>query len=110
MHDNFKFVVAMFGRLCGSKYAVSYGAAGHKAFIRTISVRDRLMHPKAIADLSVTDQETVDLQAAWQWYQTEMVALGKDSIVAMNKRFAALLKANPAMLPTPPTSPATPKP
>ena len=68
------------------------------------------MHPKAIADLSVTDQETVDLQAAWQWYQTEMVALGKDSIVAMNKRFAALLKANPAMLPTPPTSPATPKP
>ena len=93
-HENFKFAVVLFGRLCGSKYAISYSSAGHEAFRRTISVRDRLMHPKTIADLSVTDQETLDLQSAWQWYQTEMVALGKDSIVAMNGRFAAILKAS----------------
>jgi len=96
LHDNFKFAVAMFRRLCGSKYAVSYGSAGYEAFRRTISVRDRLMHPKTIEDLHVRDNETLDLQAAWQWYQTEMVTLGKDSIVAMNERFAALLKVSPA--------------
>ncbi len=54
LHDNFKFAVAMFGRLCGSKYTMSYGSAGYQAFRRTISVRDRLMHPKAIEDLCVT--------------------------------------------------------
>jgi|ERR1035441_2910885 hypothetical protein len=96
LQDNFKFAVDMFGRLCGSKYSVSYGSAGYQAFRRTIPVRDRLMHPKAIEDLCVTDPEAMDLQAAWQWYQTEMVALQKDSIRTMNERFAAVLKANPA--------------
>jgi hypothetical protein len=88
LHDNLKFTVVMFGRLSGSKYAVSYGSAGHQAFRRTISFRDRLMHPKAIEDLSVTNAETMDLQAAWQWYQTEMVAFMKDSSVEINARFA----------------------
>ena len=96
LQDNFKFAVALFGRLCGSKYAVAYDSAGYQAFIRTIPVRDRLMHPKAIEDLCVTDPETMDLQAAWQWYQSEMVALGKDSILTMNERFAAVLKGKPA--------------
>jgi hypothetical protein len=95
-HENFKFTAGIFGRLCGSKYALSCGSAAHQAFKRTISVRDRLMHPKAIEDLCVRNDETVDLQAAWQWYQTEMVALMKDSIVATNERFATILKANPA--------------
>jgi len=92
-HDNFKFAITMFGRLCGGKYAVAYGSAGYEAFQRTVSVRDRLMHPKAIEDLDVTDNETMDLQAAWQWYQTEMIALGKDSFVALNQRFATILGA-----------------
>ena|SRR5579859_1166624 len=96
LQDNFKFAAAMFGRLCGSKYTVSYGSIGYEAFTRTISVRDRLMHPKAIEDLHVTDKEALNLQTAWQWYQSEMVALGRDSIVAMNQRFAALLNANSA--------------
>ena len=87
--DNLKFAAAMFGRLCGSKYVVSYGS-GYESFRKTMSVRDRLMHPKAIEDLHVSDQETMDLQAAWQWHQTEMVALGKDSIGAMNERFEML--------------------
>jgi hypothetical protein len=52
------------------------------------------MHPKTTADLSVTDQETLNFQSAWQWYQTEMVALGKNSIAAMNERFAAILKTS----------------
>jgi hypothetical protein len=95
LQDNFKFAVAMFGRLCGSKYAVSYGSAGYQAFRRTIPVRDRLMHPKTIEDLCVTDPEAMDLQAAWQWYQSEMVALGKDAILAMNERFAVVLKGKP---------------
>lgn len=95
-HDNFKFAVTMYGRLCGSKYGVAYGSAGYEAFRRTVSVRDRLMHPKAIEDLDVTDNETVDLQAAWQWYQSEMIALGRDSIVALKERFATILGANPS--------------
>ncbi|NOS68835.1 MAG: hypothetical protein HOP33_02795, partial [Verrucomicrobia bacterium] len=94
LHDNFKFAVAMFGRLCGSKYSVSYGSAGYQAFRKTFSVRDRLMHPKAIEDLCVTKYEALDLQNAWRWYQGEMVTLGKDSIDAMNQRFAALLKGS----------------
>ena len=69
LQDNFKFAVAMFARLCGSKYAVSYSSAGYQAFTRTILVRDRLMHPKAIKDLCVTDEQALDLQAAWRWYR-----------------------------------------
>jgi hypothetical protein len=91
--DNFKFTIAMFGRLCGSQYAVSYNSA-YEAFKKTIAVRDRLMHPKGIQDLLVNDSETMDLQAAWQWYQTEMVALMNDSIGAMNVRFAEILRAD----------------
>jgi hypothetical protein len=53
------------------------------------------MHPKTIEDLCVTDPEAMDLQAAWQWYQSEMVALGKDAILAMNERFAVVLKGKP---------------
>jgi hypothetical protein len=94
LHDNLKFTGTIFGRLCGSKYAVSYGSAGHQAFKRTISVRDRLMHPKAVKDLLVTNDETMDLQAAWQWHQTEMVALLNDSNSAINTRFAAILQMN----------------
>ena len=94
LHDNFKFTGVMFGRLCGSNYAVSYGLAGYQALKRTLSVRDRLMHPKTIEDLYVTNSETVDLQTAWQWYQTEMVALMKDSVVTMNARFAAILQVD----------------
>ena len=41
-HDNFKFTGVVFGRLCGSNYAMSYGSAGHQAFTRTLLVRDRL--------------------------------------------------------------------
>ena len=94
LHDNFRFTGVIFGRLCGSKYTVSYGSAGYQAFRRTMSVRDRLMHPKAIEDLSLTNSEIVDLQTAWQWYQTETVALLNDSIVTLNARFAAILQAD----------------
>ncbi|HEY5232115.1 MAG TPA: hypothetical protein VIK35_01090 [Verrucomicrobiae bacterium] len=93
-HDNFKFTGVVFGRLCGSNYAMSYGSAGHQAFTRTLLVRDRLMHPKTIEGLSLTNSETMDLQNAWQWYQSEIVALMKDSAVAMNARFAVILQAD----------------
>jgi hypothetical protein len=51
------------------------------------------MHPKKLDDLEVKDAEVMDLQAAWTWYQTEMVALLTDSLVALNTRFAGLAQS-----------------
>jgi len=89
--DNFKFANAMFGRLCGSTYVVSYGP-GYEALRKSMLVRDRMMHPKAIEDLNVTDTEAMDLQAAWQWHQAEMIALMKGSIEPLDERFGPLLQ------------------
>lgn len=67
--ENVRFALQMFARLTGTQRSISY-TAGWEAFTRSIRVRDRLMHPRSVAQLDVTDAELLQLELGTRWFGT----------------------------------------
>jgi hypothetical protein len=65
-----KFALRMVGRGADSPPEVAYGVGGWDALVKSLGVRDRLMHPKVAQDLEVTDRELEQVRAARTWFIT----------------------------------------
>lgn len=75
--DNVQFALAMFARLTGQPPAIIYGP-GWEAFRLSIKVRDRLMHPRRVAEIDVTDAELVQLGAGIDWFAAAFKVLSTE--------------------------------
>jgi hypothetical protein len=62
-------------RIHGASFSPNLGGQGWSALQDAIRIRDRLTHPKADADLSVSDGDLTLVGSASGWYQDTIVAL-----------------------------------
>ena len=86
IEDNFRFVLAMRNRNAKDKYQESFDGEGWHSLKKAIEIRNRLTHPKELADLTVSDSDMTLIRKAGFWVTrcsiNAMVHFwGKDSLI-----------------------------
>lgn len=72
---NLRFTLAMLVKASGCDWAPKYGGAGWAAVNAAIRTRDRLMHPRELKDVEVTDEQVQDAVRAMAWFTATQVKL-----------------------------------
>jgi hypothetical protein len=65
---NVKYAFKLFKRQFGISYDLDVGGEPWQFFLNSIKVRDRITHPKQLADLSVSDDELVKVFIVTDWF------------------------------------------
>lgn len=76
-----RFTFAICRRVYDIKSEIDYGSQGWNSFTQSIKIRDRLMHPKSLESLTVTDTELNTVSEALTWF-LEAVHLTMDGMHA----------------------------
>jgi hypothetical protein len=76
---NLRFTLLMTHRASKSVTPIDYSGTGWQQLLVSVKVRDRLMHPKQPADLTVTDDEVASLRTAMSWFRDNVVSLLDDT-------------------------------
>jgi hypothetical protein len=63
-----RFTFAICKRVYEIQTEINYGDSGWDSFIKAIKIRDRLMHPKSVECLDVTDDELGIVSDALKWF------------------------------------------
>ena len=71
--ENVRFTLALAAKVSGSPTSVRYDDQGWAGFKESIRIRNRLMHPRSVADLSVSDAELLATNSARAWYKDAIV-------------------------------------
>jgi hypothetical protein len=66
--SNLKFTFKIFSKVFVSSFTLNLGGTGWQRLREAVKVRDRLMHPKAITELKVTDAEVEVTKNAFDWF------------------------------------------
>ncbi len=69
---NFRFACACFCKVNHTNFALKYDDNGFKCFQEMVRIRDRLTHPKALSDLTVSDQEEQTVRRARSWFESQI--------------------------------------
>jgi hypothetical protein len=80
---NVRFVFAVFARVHGVSTRPDYSGEHWHSFRKALEVRNRITHPKASADLFVSNSEIERTEQAYEWFLNATFALnpqGKDGI------------------------------
>lgn len=75
MLPNFRFAAKMYARAAGSNNSIDLSGEGWQAMKNSVSVRDRITHPKQLEDLLITGEEMVALFQAAHWFSASVEAL-----------------------------------
>ena len=78
---NVKAVVKIICRI-RPKYELDYNHPGWLSLRNSLAVRHRLMHPKCLEDLDVSDNELVDSQNGFRWFLALTIEAGEEAIAA----------------------------
>ncbi|HTT08813.1 MAG TPA: hypothetical protein VMH34_08490 [Gammaproteobacteria bacterium] len=78
--QNIRFALTIIPKASNTTFELDVGGAGWRGLRDSLSVRDRLMHPKSAADLEVSDADLDNTMAAFSWMQRETVRLFVDVI------------------------------
>jgi hypothetical protein len=66
--NNIKFSFRVYSKSIGSSFALNLEGNGWRKLRDAVKVRNRLMHPKMITDLDVTDVEVEATKKAFDWF------------------------------------------
>lgn len=85
--ENLKFAFSWFTMINRAQFTLQVQSPGWNSFLRALQIRDRLTHPKSVADLTITDAELAIIEKGVQWFVTEMhYCLVASSAVYARKR------------------------
>lgn len=70
-----RFLAASLAKVTKRFPTIAAGHASWAAFQKSVNVRNRVVHPKRLADASISDAELHDLQIADSWFRTWTVAV-----------------------------------
>jgi hypothetical protein len=65
---NIRFAVSAFVRANHLPFDLTTDGGEWEAFGKAIKIRDRLMHPKSLADIHVSDEELAVVQESIEWW------------------------------------------
>jgi hypothetical protein len=66
--NNVRLVFRTFSKSIGSTFSLNVGGQGWQNLREAVTVRDRLMHPKEITELQVSDAEVEATKQAFEWF------------------------------------------
>lgn len=98
---NLRFAFKLFARIHGSSFALDVSGPGWQSLHSTARVRDRLMHPRGLVDLSVTDDEIRTAFVALVWLDAQVVLLLVATVRAMRGQHEDLRRELGALLQKP---------
>jgi hypothetical protein len=84
-----KTVFTTGGRIFGQPPTADFGGSAFRAFTRAVKVRDRLVHPKRSSDLTVSDSDKRDVDAAYAWFRA---ASGRFFVLAVGEMSVRMAK------------------
>lgn len=93
LRDNLNFAFKMQAKSAYSDYSLNLNSTEWNQFLKAITVRDRLMHPKRSSDLIVTDEELEHVQVASLWFLKSIQELRQSLLNAMSESTTLLEKA-----------------
>jgi len=74
--NDFKFAFYTFSKSCEATFEPDLGGQGWESLEKSRKVRDRLMHPKRVEDLEITDIEIKDTAIAFAWFTINLMLSG----------------------------------
>jgi hypothetical protein len=86
LKESIKFSFNVYARVHLAKYELNANK-GWQALIKSISIRDRLTHPKRVDDLIVSDDEMQVLFEAYTWFDKSIREVQEISLKAMTESF-----------------------
>ena len=58
----------IYAKSFGSEFKLNLSGQGWQSLCKSVKVRDRLMHPKELSDLEVSDEEILYTKKAIDWF------------------------------------------
>lgn len=92
--NNLRFAFEVSASVHGSSYVLDVRGAGWASFRAGLGVRDRLAHPKRLADLDISDAEINAVASAFDWFDRSLEGLLEANAKALLER-ADQIKAAP---------------
>ena len=71
--ENFRFAVDMVMQGLFPGFRLSVDVPEWTAFKRAVKVRNRIVHPKGVSDLTVSDEDKADVLTAFQWVNASTI-------------------------------------
>ncbi len=93
VHQGTRFTFAICKRVYKIQAEISYADSGWNSFMKAIKIRDRLMHPKSVEALDVTEDELNIVSDALKWF-IDGVQLTMDGMHAHLIKKAPLRRAS----------------
>jgi hypothetical protein len=87
IEDNFRFALDMFMRVYGTSLALELGGVGWHSFKKSLAIRNRITHPRRLADLAITDKELSAVRETHTWFDG-----------TIGRHFEAAIEAEKALL------------
>jgi hypothetical protein len=87
---NIRFALESYVRDVEPSFRLDVSDARWDDLGRSLRVRDRITHPKAHADLTVSDDEVESLRRAWEWFKESLLLTVYIANQALEKRHAEL--------------------
>jgi hypothetical protein len=88
--SNLRFAFDVAARAYGAPFVLDVSGHGWLALEQGLAVRDRLMHPKVVADLNVTDLEIRTAMKAFHWIHRQLLDLLKSQNAALEDQVTQL--------------------
>jgi hypothetical protein len=95
---NLRFAFRLYSKLGGYEYELDCKCQGWQQLTESLKVRDRLMHPKSLKDLTISASEIRSAFSAHDWFEGQVISLinkqnekMKAELNQVRKQFAHLL-------------------
>ena len=83
--ENIKLAFDAFAQANGATSAVKFNSPEWNDFLKAVSIRDRVTHPKSGADWKLSDADVQLAKNAWLWFGKKMVEVSNRAKIASNK-------------------------
>jgi hypothetical protein len=78
LETNIRFSFKLLAKACEIPSKLDVSGPEWQSFQRAINVRDRITHPKVVADLTVSDTEFREVSIAFVWLLASFLKVGED--------------------------------
>jgi hypothetical protein len=86
LKGSIRFAFRAFARVHVAEYELDVTREDEwSAFLKSIKVRDRLMHPKTVANLTVSDDEMTSIQGTLDWFMKTLKKVQEVSLAALEE-------------------------
>ncbi|MBN7796294.1 hypothetical protein [Parahaliea mediterranea] len=90
LERNLKAIVRIVRRVRPA-YELDFNHPGWSSLVRALEVRHRLMHPKRLEDLSVSDSEMVDAQRGFNWFLAFTIEVMEETNSTLQEIYSKVL-------------------